>query len=83
MPIYEYHCVCGNEKEVRLSFEEMNLPQVCDACGKSLKRKMSAPHFVMKLTGKGMALDSLNSKWGGFPEGASKAKAQQWAAKGL
>ncbi len=82
MPIYEYKCACGKEREVRLSFEEMNVPQVC-ACGASLQRKVSVSSFTMKPTGRGMALDSLNSKWGGFPEGTSKAKAQRTAAGGL
>lgn len=83
MPVYEYRCVCGSEKEVRLSFEEINVPQVCDTCGTSLKRKVSVSNFAMKPTGKGMALDSLNSKWGGFPEGQTKPWAQQATAKGL
>ncbi len=82
MPIYEYKCVCGKEGEVRLSFEEMNVPQVC-ACGTTLRRKMSVSSFVMKPTGKDMALGSLNSKSGGMPDGDTKPWAQQAAAEGL
>lgn len=83
MPIYEYRCVCGSEKKAVLSFEEMNAPQVCEACGATMHLKMSVSNFTMKPTGRGMALDSLNSKGGGFPEGRTKAGAQQAVARGL
>ncbi len=65
MPIYEYQCECGNEEERRLSYEEGGQPQTCE-CGETLKRKMSASNFTMKLTGAGMALDSLNTRGGAF-----------------
>ena len=81
MPIYEYRCVCENEKEVRLSFEETNEPQVCDACGSSMKRKMSVSNFTMKPYGRQMAMDSLNSKSGGLP--GNKPWIQRKVGEGL
>lgn len=83
MPIYEYRCVCGSEKEIRLSFKEMSVPQICEVCGTPMQRLMSVFHSIMKPTGREMALDSLNSKGGGFPEGQTKAGAQQAVARGL
>ncbi len=65
MPIYEYQCPCGKTKELRLSYEEGEQPQTC-SCGKTMERQMSVSSFKMKLTGAGMALDSLNAPGGGF-----------------
>ncbi len=65
MPTYEYQCECGENKESRLSYEESCKPQLCK-CGKPMQRKMSVSSFRMKLTGAGMALDSLNAPGGGF-----------------
>ena len=69
MPIYEYRCECGNEEEVVLSFEEFDLPQVCDACGKSMQRKVSLPRFAMKTYANQMALDTLNKRGNGQYQG--------------
>jgi len=84
MPIYEYQCVCGNEQDLRRSVDERNSPVACAVCGKgmSLQWSVSAPP-VMKQTGRGMALDSLNTKLGGFPDGHWKASATRAAAAGL
>ena len=82
MPIYEYQCECGNETEVRLSFEYADQSQICE-CGKVMRRKMSLSSFMMKPTGKGMALDSLNSREGGMPNGSKRAWAQHVAGAGL
>jgi putative FmdB family regulatory protein len=79
MPIYEYHCECGKEREVKLFFKDANQPQICE-CGKTMRRKMSAPNFAIKPTGNQMALDTLNS---GVVGGKRKAWAEQNAAKGL
>ena len=73
MPIYEYHCECNKEKEVRLSFVDADQPQTCK-CGKVMQRKMSTTSFVMKPTGNQMALDTLNSNVVG---GRRKAWAEQ------
>jgi len=82
MPLYEYQCECGNKDGVLLSFSEIDQPQVCE-CGRVMQRKISLPSFVMKQTGGQMALDSLNSKNGGFPD-ANKHKSwvQQKALAG-
>ena len=82
MPLYEYRCECGNEVEVRLSYEEADQPQTCE-CGKAMQRKMSVSSFVMKQTGRGMALNTLNSKEHGMPNRHWKAKAEKFAAAGL
>ncbi len=79
MPIYEYHCECENEREVLLPLRDADQPQICE-CGKVMQRKMSVPNFTMKPTGKGMALDSLNS---GVTGGKRKAWAENSAAQGI
>lgn len=79
MPIYEYYCKCNKEKEVKLSFKDADQPQVCE-CGKVMERKISLGSFVMKPTGRGMALDSLNS---GVTGGKRKAWAENMSAQGL
>ena len=82
MPLYEYQCDCGNERELKLSLEEYDQLQTCE-CGEVMQRKMSVSSFVMKQTGNGMALDTLNSKEHGMPNRHWKAKAEQFAATGL
>ncbi len=80
MPIYEYKCKCGNEGEFILPLNPK--PQICE-CGEVMQRKMSASSFVMKPTGRGMALDTLNDKHNGMPNRHWKADAEQLAAAGL
>jgi len=46
MPIYEYKCECNKEKEVRLSYSDIDQPQVCE-CGIVMRKKMSVSSFVM------------------------------------
>ncbi len=85
MPIYEYLCDCENEREVMLPFSESDQPQVC-ACGKVMRRIISVPRpAIFTPTGKGMALDTLNSKshQGGMPDRHWKKQAEQYAAAGL
>ena len=79
MPIYEFICECKRKKEAILPFSEADKPQVCK-CGNVMQRKMSVPHFVMKQTGRGMALDTLNSNVVG---GGRKEWAENIAAQGL
>jgi len=79
MPIYEYHCECGLGGEVNLPLRDFGQPQKCD-CGKTMRLKMSVSSFVMKPTGRGMALDTLNSNVVG---GRRKAWAENAAAQGL
>ena len=80
MPIYEYQCKCGQEKDVLRQMDECNNPQPCDICKGVMERKFSAYNFAFVPTGKGMALDSLNS---GVTGGKRKAWAESQSAKGL
>ena len=83
MPIYEYRCACGNEQEEYRSLEQRNKSPVCAVCGRGMERKWSIPcPPVMKQTGKGMALESLNSGHG-FPKGPEGRGAAAAAARGL
>ncbi len=77
MPIYEYKCKCGNTGEFILPLNPQ--PQTCK-CGKVMQRQMSLSSFVMKPTGRGMALDTLNSNVVG---GRRKDWAEKHAASGL
>ena len=79
MPIYEYYCECNKEKEVRLSFEDADLSQVCE-CGNTMRKKISLSSFTFKPTGNGMALDSLND---GVTGGKRKDFAESMSATGL
>ena len=82
MPIHEYKCECESEKEIRRSFRDADLPQICE-CGKVMQHKISLVSFVMKPTGRGMALDTLNNKKDGLPNKRWKAGAEQAAASGV
>ena len=67
MPLYEYQCECGKEKDILLSFGGADQPQVCE-CGKVMQRQMSHSNFTMKPCARDMALDTLNGRGGGFPD---------------
>ncbi len=84
MPIYEYQCECGSEAGVRLSYEDFDQPQTC-GCGRTMRRKMSVFSFVMRQTGTGMAMNTLNAKSvdGGLPNKWWKTGAEKAAATGL
>jgi len=84
MPIYEYRCKCGREREVYLPLPLNNTKQICE-CGEVMLRKISLPSAVIIIpTGKDMALDSLNSKHGGLPGGTDlKDKATAAAVAGI
>lgn len=82
MPIYEYQCRCGNGESKILPISQFDQPQVCE-CGKTMQRLMSVSSFVMKQTGKGMALDTLNDKHTGLPNKRWKLGAEKAAAAGL
>ncbi len=81
MPLYEYLCECGKEREAILSFQDTR-PQACD-CGEVMQRKVSLSSFVFKQCGTQMALDTLNSKEHGMPNRHWKAAAEKAAAGGL
>jgi len=79
MPIYEYTCKCGTEREFNLPFSKADQAQVCE-CGEVMQKKISASSFTMKPTGRGMALETLNSNVVG---GRRKDWAEKIAAQGL
>lgn len=80
MPLYEFKCECGNEKEVLLPSQHPE--QICE-CGKVMQRRMSVSSFTFKSTGNQMALDTLNSKHNGMPNKHWKADAEKFVAAGL
>ena len=81
MPLYKYKCECGNEGEFILPFDHPE--QICK-CGKVMQCKMTSSNFVMKLYARNMALDSINSKGGGFPDvNKHKSWVQQKAFEGV
>jgi len=63
MPIYSYHCnKCVADKEVILPISKRNDSQV-HICGSIMERVISLPQSaIVRRSGKGMALDTLNSK---------------------
>jgi len=79
MPIYEYYCKCGYEGELVLPLQKSDEPQLCE-CGKVMRKKMSTYSFKFKPTGRGMAMDTLNSNVVG---GRHKEWAENIAAQGL
>lgn len=86
MPIYEYKCECGIEKETILSYDESDQPQAC-ACGKVMQRKVSRCGFKSKLYGGQMALDTINKRGNGEFEGMPnrwwRPEAQRKAFEGM
>ena len=83
MPLYEYQCECGEGKDILLSFGEADQPQTCK-CGKVMQHKVSLSSFTMKPYARDMALDSLKSKSGGFPDAnENKDWVQQKAFEGI
>lgn len=60
MPIYTFKCECGIEKELIRSIDNRNIPALCE-CGKTLKRKVEAPHF--KLDGCDPSYPTAYDKW--------------------
>lgn len=68
MPLYEYRCECGSEREVILPFAESNKPQTCE-CGKAMQHKIPLCSFAMKPYARQMALDTLNKRGNGQYQG--------------
>jgi len=58
MPIYEFKCKCGNEKEelVKMGTDSIR----CDECGKDMVKIISRSSFVLR--GTGWAFDNYGSK---------------------
>jgi len=46
MPLYEFHCQCGNTIERLLKFSD-DLP-ICTKCGHRMKRTVSCTNFILK-----------------------------------
>ena len=48
MPLYDYSCpACGTEKEVEHSMSEVGKVEIlCDACGQTMKKKLSMPSLI-------------------------------------
>ena len=80
MPIYEYKCKCGSEREVKLPFTDSDTAQVCE-CGRVMQHKISLSSFTIKPTGRQNALDTLNT--GCYPDGSKKKQVEQLVAAGL
>jgi len=81
MPLYEYKCECGEEREILLSFQHPE--QICK-CGKVMQLKVSAYSFTFKPYARDMAKDSLNSRGGGFPDvNKHKSWVQKTAFEGI
>lgn len=83
MPIYEFRCGCGCEKEVILSLEEYDQPQICE-CGEVMQLKVSLSGFTFKPYANDMALNTLNEqRYGhGMPNRWWKPEAERKAFEG-
>jgi len=83
MPTYNYRCKkCNAYVEVSTFFSDRDKPRK-HSCGGRLVRVMSLPlPAIIKTTGKGMALDALNSGKA-LPDRWYKNKYEQGAAFGL
>ena len=80
MPLYEFKCECGGGESKILPISRFDQPQACE-CGKVMQLQVSLSSFVMKQTGRGMALNTLNGNQ--MPNKHWKAHAEQSAAAGL
>jgi len=60
MPIYEFICECGEEKEELVSIGTDTI--VCSSCGKLMTKTISKSSFILK--GSGWAFDGYGSKIG-------------------
>lgn len=49
MPLYTYHCKdCAKLFELIVKLEDVDKEIKCPSCGKTLKKQMDAPYFVMR-----------------------------------
>ena len=82
MPVYELFCKCGVMDTRVVPMNERDA-QVC-MCGNTMRRKISVPGLaIIRQTGNDMALSSLNTKKGGFPNDQYKADAVYGTVAGL
>jgi hypothetical protein len=83
MPVYEFFCECGKREDMYCPVERRD-NQVCDVCGGIMRRKLSIlSQPIIRQTGNEMALASLNSKHGGFPNDRYKADSVRGTVAGL
>lgn len=84
MPIYEYKCECGTERELILPFSEAGKKLECD-CGRVMRRKFSLVNFAIPETGRGEVLKTLNKEDGfDFPGGDKhRPRYEQAMSRGL
>lgn len=85
MPLYEFKCNCGAEREIILPFSESNKEQKCK-CGQVMRRKLSLINFSIPQTGRGSVLATLNQEEGArdFPGGnMDRDRYEKAMAKGL
>lgn len=85
MPIYEYKCDCGCEREVILPFTEAEREIEC-ACKQVMRKKFSLASFTIPPTGRDMVLGTLNQEEGAgtFPGGDKhRVRYEQAMARGL
>lgn len=76
MPLYDFYCHKCNTTE---EFITNPTKTIIHSCGSVMRRLFSTPRIIMRPTGSGMALDSLNSK----DTRHMKPEYIQKAAKGL
>jgi len=85
MPIYEFKCDCGTEREVNCPMNEAGQKQVCK-CGQAMWQRFSPVPFSMPQTGRGRILGTLNQEEGAqdFPGGdMHRDRYEQAMSKGL
>jgi len=82
MPIYNYHCQkCDVEMEASASISARDAVKI-HTCGGRMKRVLSLPlPAIIARTGRGMALDSLNSGKA-IPDRWYKSEFEKGAAAG-
>jgi hypothetical protein len=50
MPLYDAKCACGRVKEIFRSYEERDVPEVCE-CGEPMKRAFLPPRVMRDIEG--------------------------------
>ena len=60
MPIYEFECICGEEKEILVPMGTETI--ICSSCGKPMKKIISKSDFILKGAGWGFDNYGLKSK---------------------
>jgi len=85
MPIYEFACDCGIEREVERPMSKAGQGEKC-SCGLLMRRVFSPISFTMPRTGRDNILGILNQEEGArdFPGGdMHRTRYEQAMAKGL